>query len=85
MVLNAAVVGHLSLLESSMEKKSIHWIFLKNLIKFDIYLAWPFTILQNNDITISWDFLRLTAPAAMPEHLGAVSLKKSHDIVVLSF
>ena len=36
----------------------------------DIYLAWPFTIIQNNDITISWDFLRLTVSAAMPGHLG---------------
>ena len=36
-------------------------------------------------ITISCDFLRLTAPAAMPGHLGAVSLKKSHDIVISSF
>ena len=41
------------------------------------YLAWPFTILQNDNITISWDFLRLTAPAAMPGHLGAVSQKKN--------
>ena len=40
-------------------------------------IAWPFTILQNHNITISWDFLRLTAPSAMPGHLGAVSLKKS--------
>ena len=51
---------------------------------FSWYLAWPFTILQNDNIMI-WDFLRLTAPAAMPGHLGAVSLKKSHDIVILSF
>ena len=42
-------------------------------------------ILQNDNITISWDILRLTAPAAMPEQLGAVSLKKSHDIIILSF
>ena len=48
-------------------------------------LAWPFTVLQNDNITISWDFLRLTAPVALLGHLGAVSLKKSHDIVVLSF
>ena len=49
-------------------------------------LAWPFSILQNdNTITISWDFLRLTAPAAMPGHLGAVSLTKSHNIVISSF
>ena len=26
-----------------------------------------------------------TAPAAMPGHLGAVSLKKSHDIITLPF
>ena len=49
------------------------------------YLAWPFTILKNDNITISWDFLRLTAPAALPVHLGAVCLKKSHDTVILSF
>ena len=49
------------------------------------YIAWPFTILQNNNITILWDFLRLKGPAAMPGHLGAVNLKKSHDIVILSF
>ena len=36
-------------------------------------LAWPFT-LQNHNIMISWDFLRLAAPASMPGHLGAVSL-----------
>ena len=30
-------------------------------------------------------FLRLTAPAAMLGHLGAVSLKKCHDIKILSF
>ena len=36
-------------------------------------------------MTISQDFLRLTAPAAMSGHLGAVSLKKSHDIVISSF
>ena len=41
--------------------------------------------ITNDNITISWDFLRLTAPAAMPGHLGAVSLKKSHDIIILSF
>ena len=32
--------------------------------------------ITNDNITISWDFLRLTAPAAMPGHLGAVSQKK---------
>ena len=51
----------------------------------NIYIAWPFTTLQNDNITISWDFLRLTAPAAMPGHLGAVSLTKSHNIVISSF
>ena len=50
------------------------------------HLAWPFIILQNDDIMISWDFLRLTVPAAMPGHLGAVSLKKIswyHNIIIL--
>ena len=42
-------------------------------------------MLQKDNITISSDFLRLTAPAAMPGHLGAVSLKKPHDIVISSF
>ena len=51
----------------------------------EVLFAWPFTILQNDIITISWDFLRLTAQAAMPGHLGADRLKKSHDIVTLSF
>ena len=37
------------------------------------------------NIRISSDFLRLTAPAEMPGNLGAVSLKKSHDFVILSF
>ena len=37
-------------------------------------------ILQYHEI-----FFRLTAPAVMPGHLGAISLKKSHDIVILSF
>ena len=46
---------------------------------------WSLHILQNDNITISWDFFRLTAPAAMLGHLGAVSLKKSHDIVISSF
>ena len=30
-------------------------------------------------------FSRQTAPAAMPVHVGADSLKKPHDIVTLSF
>ena len=29
--------------------------------------------------------MRFSQAAAMPGHLGAVSLKKSHDIVILSF
>ena len=37
-------------------------------------------ILQYHEISL-W----LTGPAAMLGHLGAVSLKKSHDIVILSF
>ena len=38
-------------------------------------LAWPFTILQDDNIMISWDFLRLTSPAAMPGYLGAKQRK----------
>ena len=60
-------------------------IKFNNLELLNVQLAWLFIILQNDNIMISWDFLRLRAPAAMPGHLGAVSLKKSHDIVILSF
>ena len=58
--------------------------FHENLVFF-LYNYWPFTMLQNDNITISWDFLRLTTPTAMPGHLGIVGLKKYHDIVILSF
>ena len=57
-------------------------------ITFEIirrYLAWPFTILQNDNITISWDFFRLTAPKCHGMAAGAVSLRKSHDIIILWF
>ena len=50
-----------------------------------MYIAWPFTILQNDNITISWDFFRLTVPMCPGMVAGAVSLRKSHDIVILSF
>ena len=49
------------------------------------YLAWPFTILQNDNIMISWDFFRLTALRCPGMAAGAVRLRKSHDIVILSF
>ena len=47
-------------------------------IWFATYVIISLTLyyITNDNITISWDFLRLTAPAAMPGHLGAVSLKK---------
>ena len=46
----------------------------------------PFTILQNDDITIYHEiFFRLTAPRCPCMAAGAVSLRKSHDIVILSF
>ena len=63
----------------------LYTTYTNHIYKHGVHLAWPFTILQNDNITISWDFLRLTETAAMPGHLGAVSLKKSHDIVILSF
>ena len=46
-----------------------------------IHLAWPFTILQNDNITISWDFFQADSTKAT----GTVSLRKSHDIIILSF
>ena len=49
---------------------------ISNLLSvFYLHVAWPFTILQNDNITISWDLLRLAAPAAMLGHIDAVSLK----------
>ena len=53
----------------------------------DVYtvLAWSFTTSQNRKVTIWWGFSRLTAPAAMPAHIGADSLKKPHHIVTLRF
>ena len=42
-------------------------------------------MLQNDNIMISWDFFRLTAPRCPGMAASAVSLKKSHDIVILSF
>ena len=68
------IIGHLGILTSVI-------LLVQNLAR----RARPFTILQNDNIMISWDFLRLKAPVAMPGHFGTVSLKKSHDIVILSF
>ena len=50
-----------------------------------IHLAWPFTILQNDNITISWYFFRLMVPRCPVMAAGAVSLRKFHDIGILSF
>ena len=44
-------------------------------------IPWSFTILQNDNITISWDLFRLSACPGMAA--GAVSLRKSHDIIIL--
>ena len=74
--------------EGIRKKNKVEFIFASNVRgKFwkKSQLPWPFTIVQNDNITISWDNFRLTAPAAMPGHLGAVSLKKSHYIIILSF
>ena len=49
------------------------------------YLAWPFTTSLNRNIMIWWGFFRQTAPATMPVHIGANSLKKPHHIVILRF
>ena len=45
-------------------------------------LTWPLTILQNDSITISWDFFQADSTKVAA---GAVSLRKSHYIVILSF
>ena len=43
------------------------------------------SIFRGHVVPYSLTLYYITAPAAMPGHLGAVSLKKSHDIVILSF
>ena len=48
-------------------------------------LAWLFTTSLNRKVTIWWGFFRQTAPAAVPAHVGADSLKKPHHIVTLRF
>ena len=53
--------------------------------KIEELLAWPFTTSLNHNITIWWGFFRQTAPAAMPVHVGANSLKKPHHIIILWF
>ena len=59
---------------------------LKYYSRLSIFIiAWPFNILQNDNIMISWDFFKLTAPRCPGMAAGAVSLRKSHDIVILSF
>ena len=67
------------------------WLFkvdcLKEVQKYIVKrsLAWPLTILKNDNITISWDFFRLPAPRCPSMAAGAVSLGKSRDIIILSF
>ena len=59
---------------------------LKYYSRLSIFIiAWPFNILQNDNIMISWDFFRLTAPRCPGMAAGALSLRKSHDVVILSF
>ena len=84
-VFSAKLFGHLTVILLTLSFLTL-WKFRGDRIKWKWYLAWPFTILQNDNIMISWDFLRQTAPAAMPGHLGAVSLKKIswyHNIIIL--
>ena len=60
------ILGHQNAMESSYPV----YVPTKHQSQESGHLAWPFIIIQNDDITISWDFLRLTASAAMPGHLG---------------
>ena len=48
-------------------------------------LAWSSTTSLNHKVMIWWGFFRQTAPATVPEHIGADSLKKPHHIVTLRF
>ena len=48
-------------------------------------LAWSCTTSLNHKVMIWWGFFRQIAPAAMPAHIGADSLKKRHHIVTLWF
>ena len=63
-------------LESLFRNKKLMLKILQNCHTFEIdsTQAWPFAILQNDNITISWDFFRLTALAAMLGHLCAVQI-----------
>ena len=45
-------------------------------------LAWSFT---HYKVIVSWDLFRQTAPRCPSMAAGAVSLRKYHDIVILSF
>ena len=51
----------------------------------EVLLGWSFTTLPNHNVAIWWGFFRLTAPAALPVHIGADSLKKPHHIATLWF
>ena len=46
-----------------------------------IYLAWSAPFLKTFENMRKLDFFRLPAPAAMPAHLGAGSLKKSNFLI----
>ena len=52
---------------------------------FNTELAWPFTPYQNERVKIWSNIFRLIAPAVIPAHDGAKSLKKPNQIVTLSF
>ena len=68
--------------EGIRKKNKVEFIFASNVrgkfLKNHNYLD-PLHKMSFDNITISWDFLRLTAPAAVRVHLGANSLKISHD------
>ena len=49
------------------------------------HIAWPFTILQNDNITISWYFSGWQHQQPCQDILMLSAWKKSHDIIILSF
>ena len=56
-----------------------------NLHDTNKYVAWSFTPKRNDKFTISWGFFRLSAPRCAGTAAGAVSLKKPHHVITLSF
>ena len=63
-------------------------IFVQNVMLQDVkifQLGWSFTTSLKHKVAIWWGFFILTAPAAVPGHVGADSLQKPDHIATLWF